>query len=60
MKKLVFHRYTTGTKRSFWNIIEWLNSKTKLTHYDEVIDIIDKKYDKDKKLYIEIKVYEYE
>lgn len=60
MKKLIFHRYTTGVKKTIWNIVEYLNNRTKLTHYDEVIDIIDKNYDPDKKLYIEIKVWEYE
>ena len=59
--KLVFHRYTTGTKKSIWNTIKWLNEKTRLTNYNQVDgDISNMDYDPNKKLYIEIKVYEYE
>ena len=60
MKKIVFHRYTTGKKENIIPIIQLLDQSTKLTNYDEIIDLKDFNFDKEKKLYIEIKVVEYQ
>lgn len=59
MKKTVFHRYTTGKKEDIINTILLLDQSTRLTNYDETMDLKDRDFDPDKKLYIEIKIVEY-
>ena len=56
--KIVFHRYTTGLKKDILPVILRLDEFTELTDYDEVIDIKERDFPDDKKLYIEIKVFE--
>lgn len=59
MKKTVFHRYTTGKKEDILPTILLLDQSIRLTNYDETMDLKDRDFDPDKKLYIEIKIVEY-
>lgn len=58
-KETVFHRYTTGKKKDIIKYIDVLDQGKHITNFDQIIDLKERSFDEDARLYIEIKVIKY-
>lgn len=59
MKEIVLHRYTTGKKKDIIFAVDFLDKQTKLSNFDEIMDLKDLTFKDNEKLYIEIKAVKY-